>query len=31
MCIEGATDTRAFELYVEHFLVPSLSLRGRLW
>jgi len=25
MCIEGATDARAFELYVEHFLAPSLS------
>ena len=24
MCIEGATDAKAFELYVEHFLVPSL-------
>ena len=24
MCIEGATDVRAFELYVEHFLAPSL-------
>jgi transposase len=24
MCIKGATDARAFELYVEHFLVPSL-------
>ena len=24
MCIEGATDARAFELYVEHFLAPSL-------
>jgi hypothetical protein len=25
MCIEGATDARAFELYVEHFLAPSLT------
>jgi transposase len=25
MCIEGATDARAFEAYVEHFLAPSLS------
>jgi hypothetical protein len=25
MCIEGATDARAFEVYVEHFLAPSLS------
>ena len=25
MCIEGATDAKAFELYVEHFLAPSLS------
>jgi hypothetical protein len=24
MCIEGATDARAFEAYVEHFLAPSL-------
>ena len=25
MCIEGATDSLAFESYVEHFLAPSLS------
>jgi hypothetical protein len=25
MCIEGATDAKAFEAYVEHFLAPSLS------
>ena len=25
MCIEGATDARAFQLYVEHFLAPSLT------
>ena len=25
MCIEGATDAKAFELYVEHFLAPTLS------
>jgi transposase len=25
MCIEGATDARAFEPYVEHFLAPKLS------
>jgi transposase len=25
MCFEGATDTEAFEVYVEHFLAPSLS------
>jgi hypothetical protein len=25
MCIEGATDAKAFEVYVEHFLAPSLS------
>ncbi len=31
MCIEGATDAQAFEAYVEHFLAPSLSVRGRLW
>ena len=24
MCIKGATDAEAFELYVEHFLAPSL-------
>jgi transposase len=24
MCVEGATDAKAFELYVEHFLAPSL-------
>ena len=24
MCIEGATDAKAFEIYVEHFLAPSL-------
>jgi hypothetical protein len=24
MCFEGATDARAFELYVEHFLAPTL-------
>jgi transposase len=24
MCIEGATDARAFEVYIEHFLAPSL-------
>jgi transposase len=25
MCIEGATDAEAFELYVEHFLAPNLT------
>jgi hypothetical protein len=25
MCFEGATDAAAFEVYVEHFLAPSLS------
>ena len=25
MCIEGATDAKAFEVYVEHFLAPSLT------
>jgi transposase len=25
VCIEGATDSEAFEVYVEHFLAPSLS------
>jgi transposase len=24
MCFEGATDAKAFEIYVEHFLAPSL-------
>jgi len=24
MCVEGATDARAFELYMEHFLAPTL-------
>jgi transposase len=24
MCFEGATDAKAFEAYVEHFLAPSL-------
>jgi hypothetical protein len=24
MCIEGATDAAAFELYVAHFLAPTL-------
>ena len=27
MCIEGATDSLAFEAYVEHFLAPSLCER----
>jgi transposase len=25
MCIKGATDAEAFELYIEHFLAPSLG------
>jgi hypothetical protein len=25
MCVEGATNARVFELYVEHFLAPTLS------
>ena len=25
MCIRGATDSEAFEVYVEHFLAPTLS------
>jgi transposase len=25
MCVEGATDAAVFELYVEHFLAPTLS------
>jgi transposase len=24
MCIEGATDAAAFEVYIEHFLAPTL-------
>jgi transposase len=27
MCVEGATDAKAFEAYVEHFLAPSLCER----
>jgi hypothetical protein len=27
MVVEGATDAKAFEIYVEHFLVPTLSER----
>jgi len=27
MCLEGATDAAAFELYVEHFLAPTLRER----
>ncbi len=29
MCVEGATDASAFEVYVEHFLAPSL-LEGQV-
>jgi hypothetical protein len=25
MCFEGATDAKAFEVYLEHFLAPTLS------
>ncbi len=25
MCVKGATDAKAFEVYVEHFLAPTLS------
>jgi transposase len=25
MCIQGATDAKAFEVYIEHFLAPTLS------
>jgi transposase len=25
MCVEGATDAEAFEVYVEHFLAPTLE------
>src|SRR5215207_706502 len=25
MCIQGATDAQAFEVYIEHFLAPTLS------
>jgi transposase len=27
MCIQGATDAAAFEVYIEHFLAPTLSER----
>jgi transposase len=27
MCIQGATDATAFEVYIEHFLAPTLSER----
>jgi hypothetical protein len=25
MCVQGATDAEVFEVYVEHFLAPTLS------
>ncbi len=25
MCLQGATDAKAFEVYVQHFLAPTLS------
>jgi transposase len=25
MVVEGATDAKAFEVYIEHFLAPSLT------
>jgi hypothetical protein len=25
MCVEGATDAKAFEVYIEHFLAPTLK------
>ena len=28
MCIQGATDAKAFEHYIEHFLAPTLSEAG---
>jgi hypothetical protein len=31
MTLEGATDAAAFEAYVEHFLAPSLFVKGRWW
>jgi hypothetical protein len=31
MTVEGATDAEAFEVYVEHFLAPTLERRGRWW
>jgi hypothetical protein len=31
MTVEGTTDAEAFEAYVEHFLAPSLFVRGRWW
>ena len=31
MCVEGATDTAAFKVYIEHFLAPTLCVKGRWW
>jgi hypothetical protein len=31
MTVEGATDSEAFEAYVEHFLWHPLFLKGRWW
>jgi hypothetical protein len=31
MCFEGDTDAAAFEVYIEHFLAASLTVRGSLW
>ena len=30
VAFEGATDTKAFEAYIEHFLAPALS-EGQVW
>jgi transposase len=30
MCLEGGTDARAFEAYIEHFLTPSLRSEGQV-
>lgn len=31
MTLEGATDAKAFETYVEHFLEHPLFVKGRWW
>ena len=30
MCVEGATDAKAFEVYIEHFLAPTLCEEGQV-
>ncbi len=31
MCVQGATDAEVFEIYVEHFLAPTLSEEQVEW